>query len=232
MSHGINRQITAYLDERGLKHHQKEQISRIVQDWPEPPEKVLDIGCANGAMLKGLGSLYPKSYKHGIDLSPQLVKEATSRLGPGFSIEVADALEFEPKQKFNVIVASGVLSIFEDFTLPLKRWLSWLAKGGWLYIFGPFNSANVDTRILFRNNQRGSDWEGGLTSYAKTTVGNFLVETGFKLYDFKKFHMPEPLSKHTDPIRNYTLETSEGKLLLLNGANIISEYHFLSIFNG
>ena len=100
--------------------------------------------------------------------------EAASKLGDEYVIEAADALAYKPQKKFDVIVASGVMSIFEDFTDPLDRWLSWLDKGGWLYEVGPFNSADIDTSIVFRNNRLGTDWEGWLSSYAKATVGRFL----------------------------------------------------------
>ena len=232
MKHGINRQIAAYFGERGLKHHQKEQISRIAQDWPNSPSTILDVGCANGVMIQALGDLYPNALKHGIDLSPELVAEAKSKLVCGYQFVVADVITYKPDRKFDVIVASGIMSIFEDFITPLELWLSWLEDGGRLYVFGPFNSADIDTKILFRNNNYGSDWEGGLTSYSKTTVSCYLEKAGKYSYEFQKFSQPESIPKRDNPIRNHTIKMTGGESLLVNGANIISEYFFLSILKG
>ena len=36
-----------------------------------------------------------------------------------------------------------------------------LLKKFYLYIFGTFNSANIDTLVMFRNNYTNSTWEKG-----------------------------------------------------------------------
>ena len=48
--------------------------------------------------------------------------------------------------------------------------LSLLKKNSYLYIFGTFNSANIDTLVKFRNNYTNSTWEKGLNSFSIKTI--------------------------------------------------------------
>ena len=50
-----------------------------------------------------------------------------------------------------------------------------MALEGLLYIFGRFNSRDVDTKILFRNNTGDkAEWEGGLSAFSVHTLSRFL----------------------------------------------------------
>lgn len=227
----FNSQIAAYSAKRSPKEHDLELLEMIKTDVPNFSGVVLDIGCAAGSFIDLMARTYPDATYRGIDISERLIAEASNR-GISADVEflVSDALDFEPIEKFDIIIASGVMSIFDDFSIPLKKWLTWLRPGGNLYIFGRFNSEDIDTIIYFRNNTHESaDWEGGLTSYSTQTVLSFINQLGFE-GSFTKFYLPFEVAKNpSDPIRTFTVTTADGERLILNGANIMAEHYFLKI---
>lgn len=224
-----NTQIAAYLKPRPLKEHEERLISLIKEKLPPDfAGHVLDIGCARGNLIRALASVFPEAHYVGFDVSEELITAARTAC-PAAEFYVADALTFRPPCPFDLVVASGVLSIFEDFARPLDTWLSWLAPRGQLFIFGRFNSRNIDTIIRFRNNYRGADWEGGLTAYSVHTVGRYLSERGWR-HEFVRFYLSMELPESEDPIRTYTVRCQNGLHLIVNGANVVAEHYYLRIW--
>jgi SAM-dependent methyltransferase len=228
-----NRQISAYFQPRPLKQHERQLISMIMADYPEFRGSCLDIGCADGAFLRTLAPAFPGASFVGIDLSEALIiaaREGVANNGLDGLIEfqVADAVGYLPDRKFDLVIASGILGVFEDFAPVLEAWLSWVKPGGRLYVFGRFNSRDVDTIVRYRNNYNSSEWETGLTSYSIHTVGRFLRERGLT-YEFQRFFLDLDLPEQEDPIRTFTVSLADGSRLVLNGANTLAEHFFLTV---
>ena len=183
---------------------------------PDLQGELLDIGCGNGNLIRKISDDIKKFNFTGFDFQKDLIK-------------IANDLNKNEK-KFDIICASGVLSIFQEFENPLKKWLSWLKKDGLLFVCGRFNSRDVDTKILFENNSKEEPkWESGFTSYSINTVSNFIEKLGFKC-TFKKFILPIEIEEDiNNPIRTFTKEFKNGEKIIMNGANIVSEYFFLTI---
>ena len=168
-----NTQIEAYLKEPDkLKHNIKELIDIILEKVDiNSSGKFLDIGCASGSLIRNLSQSLPNYDFTGFDISKDLIDYA-SKLNKNKSSRfiVGDFNSIDFEKKFNLICAAGVLSIFDELD-PLKKWLSWLTDDGVLFVFGRFNSRDIDTKILFRNNTvENADWEGGLSSYSLHTL--------------------------------------------------------------
>jgi len=225
-----NTQIRKYLENQEIKEHEKEMIEFVKSDFRNDEEfSVLDIGCATGNFINLIKENFPKAKGHGFDISKELILLAQNRKLNECDFVTADMLTYAPSQNFDLIIASGVLSIFDDFREPLLKWLDWMKQDGSLYMFGNFNSRNIDTIISFRNNQIGnSNWEGGLTSYSVETLNNFLTEEGYTAI-FKRFNLKIDISEHEDPIRTFTKITQDGERIVMTGANIITELYFLKI---
>ena len=169
------------MENQQIKQHEKEMVEYVKTDFHSDDEfSVLDIGCATGKLISLIKENFPKAKGHGFDISKELILLAQNRNLNECDFFTADMLTYAPSQNFDLIMASGVLSIFDDFREPLLKWLDWMKQDGSLYMFGNFNSRNIDTIISFRNNQIGnSNWEGGLTSYSVETLNNFLTEEGY-----------------------------------------------------
>jgi hypothetical protein len=141
---------------------------------------------------------------------------------------VADAVEYQPDGVFDLVVASGILSIWEDFRVPLSRWCEWLSPLGVLHIFGRFNSDNVDTITRFREGGSLGVWESGFTSYSIGTVGEFLKQQGYSC-SFEPFVLQRDIERSASPIATFTVQLKDGGRLVLNGANIRAEHFFLTV---
>ena len=229
---GLNTQISAYSKDRPPKFHEIELLKLIKKNQIDDYTKVLDIGCASGSFLSLISKEFPKLSYSGFDISEKLISDARDNLSTiDVNLRVSDALSFTPEHKYDLIIASGVLSIFEDLS-PLKLWSSWLAERGNLYIFGRFNTKDIDTIIRFRNHYQGkvenTPWEGGLTAFSLKYVKEYLASIGLKS-KFIRFNFPEKLSISDNPIRTYTVDTIDDQKLIINGANTIAEHYFLVI---
>ena len=227
---GENTQIDVYLKHRAPKEHEKRMLEILREHYPENPGCVIDVGCARGTFLKMLSGEFPNAQLTGIDISKELIDEAKKSM-PNNNTEliVSDALEYSPKKSFDVAIASGILSVFDDLEVPLEKWLSWLNNTGKLFIFGCFNSRNIDTKIQFRNNAIcNKNWEGGLTSYSTKTVGDYLSKRGCT-FQFERFEINFDIPRSDDPITSYTIPTTDGRRMLVTGANNVYELYFLVV---
>lgn len=220
-------QIEGCFQQIELKQHQGAMLSIIQTHYPKFDGKVLDIGCSNGMFLGALSTIYPDAHYTGIDISAELIEIARKRV-PKANLLVEDAMNYQPSKKFDIIIASGILSIFDDFEPVLDKWISWLADMGRLYIFGRFNSQHIDTKIHFRTD---GGWETGLTSYSVYTIANYLAKRGLG-QSFRRFYLGVELPQGKDPIRTYTKRCEDGTTLVLNGANTVAEHYFLTILKG
>ena len=225
-----NKQINAYLEQFDLKHQQLELLELIKDHNPQFNGRFLDIGCANGIFVEAANKLFPEAKFSGFDINQKLIRMASERITENNIIFfVSDIENLNPSEKYDIITASGILSIFDDYKLIIDKWLNWLDEKGRLYIFGRFNTEDIDTKIYFRNNFVGGDWESGLTSYSIQSVSKYLEKKNLK-YQFKRFHLGIDLSKKQDPIRTYTVNCDNGSKMVINGANIIAEHYYLMIF--
>ncbi|MFT5261120.1 MAG: putative TPR repeat methyltransferase [Saprospiraceae bacterium] len=119
------------LDE--LRYCSPHKISALLQQHlPNKQSKVLDVGCGTGLTIKGL---FEAGYTqlHGLDLSEDMVKVATSR---GFyqGLKVADVnqpLDYNNEQ-FDAIISSGTFTHGHAGSEPLIELFRTLKVGGLL----------------------------------------------------------------------------------------------------
>jgi hypothetical protein len=64
--------------------------------------------------------------------------------------------------------------------------------------------------------------------YSVHSIGRFLTAAGYR-FEFIRFRLPIVLAESDDPIRTYTRTTTDGDTLVLNGANVVAEHHFLVV---
>lgn len=228
----VNSQIEAYLNEpEKLKYNIIELIDVITSEVEaDNSGEALDIGCAAGALVRNLSKKLKRFNFTGFDISEDLIGFANKyKENDRSNFLVGDFNSMNFDKKFDLITASGVLSIFQDLS-PLEKWLSWLKQDGVMFVFGRFNSRDIDTQILFRNNKvEPSVWEGGLTSFSIKTVANHLNKMGYES-KFQKFNLPIELEEDlSNPIRTFTKITENGEKIIMDGANIIAEHFFVTV---
>lgn len=222
---GYNVETSAYVQNRPLKHHELQTLQWIERERPGFSGRLLDVGCADGRMLQAIAEQYPRASLAGFDYSQELVEQGRRILPSGVSLEIGDAATYTTEERYDVVLASGLISIFDDPLEILTRMSGWLAPKGLLIVFGRFTTADMDVRVHFRRSGQ-EKWQGGLTAFSLKTVGEHLRSLGLAIA-WERFRLPISMPRSEDPIRTYTVETRDGDKLVLNGANVLAEHYFL-----
>ena len=90
------------------------------------PERVLDIGCGTGETTLFLAREYPVAGVRGVDLSPEMVRRASRRLGldpsARVSFRVADAASLPwPAESFDLVVQVNVPIFAAEVSRVLRK---------------------------------------------------------------------------------------------------------------
>lgn len=224
-----NFQIDTYLEQQELKQHQLDMLGLLDKNVSNVAH-ILDLGCANGLFSCAMKQHYASARVTGVEVSPEMIAEARQNFKNINDAEVIESTieEFEPSVKYDVIVASGVLSLFDEPFEQLSRWMNWLSSTGVLIVFGRFNTHPVDTRVQYRNHFNDNGWESGLTSYSIHSYQQFFADKDCSA-EFIKFELPFDRQPSENPTNTWTVQTSSGERLIINGANTVAEFHHLVI---
>ncbi len=224
-----NKDTDVYFEHESLKEHQKEMLLLMRENISLSNGNFLDLACASGIFANEFKSNWPNFKVKGIDQDAKLIAKAKNdypTLEKSFSSE--NCREICGKEKFDVVHASGILSVFEDFEETLTEWIDLLSPNGKLFLFNRFNSKDVDVLIKHRNNTKNYAWETGLNTFSIETLKRYL--TSKKLFhQVEKFELSIDLPEHQDPIRSFTKTLENKTRMVVNGANIISEHFFVII---
>ncbi len=210
---------------------------------PGPGDRIGDFGCATGELLYFMQSAFPSADYVGFDVVPELLERARRRVSgvdfrPG---SVTDAALLQP-ESLDIAFMMGVHSIFDEIEPWLLNLLSWVRRGGRIYVFGLFNDFPVDVLIKYRNISDQSSWEGALPPaihppwesgwnvFSKKHVTQVLTKMSVQSHDFHRFEMPFDLPPHQgDPVRTWTMQDIHGNRWLTNGLNLLCPFYFLEI---
>jgi len=190
-------------------------IVGIVQDkYNRNPISLVDVGCASGGFIH-----YAKANLNiidcvGIDISEKLTEMAQQKL-PDVEFK-NDSINspIDIRRTFDVCTCLGTLGIFDEIEQPLKNLLDLLKKGGSLFIFGSFNEYPVDviTRYRVVKEEENAQWESGLNITSMVTIERLIkkysMDTEIKWIDVD---MPFHLPKQDNPMRQWTMKTSQKK---------------------
>ncbi|HEY4164823.1 MAG TPA: class I SAM-dependent methyltransferase [Dongiaceae bacterium] len=115
-------------------------LSRISRDV----KSVLDVGCAVGRLLEALDQFGFQSRYLGIDIVPENI-ELARRTYPAQEFLVADAVNFQPKNKFDLVYSAGTLFHIPEFERVINNMLAWSDRYvGFEVKFGPVAEHLID----------------------------------------------------------------------------------------
>lgn len=189
---------------------------------------VLDIGCAKGEFFYFLLEHFSNLNMCGIEYSETLIQiaKAEKQLSK-VEFVIDDAREFDLNQSYDFVFLMGVLSIFDEPETVINQMIKHLSTGGYGYIFGGFNEADIDVLVRYKNNEMGSqDWESGLNSFSKRTIEK-LIEGSVSEFKWVKFDLKQTIIQQKDPVKTFTQDLIDGKRLICNGANMIRDFWLL-----
>ena len=193
----------------------------------------LDVGCATGELIYNLSSEFSHFKFFGIDIFDSLINEA-KKFQPNVEFKKQSILELPESynNSFDLITAIGVLSIFDENTLPLffDNILRATIKNGKIYILAPFNEYGVDIIVKHRKRveRKLGLWETGWNVFSKETIVECLGDKCSK-FRFIPFKISKNLIPKEDPVRTWTIETPNNLFQLTNGLKLLIDHYFIEI---
>ena len=196
--------------------------------------RVLDFGCATGALLGYLHRRFMNLKMTGIDVSEELIKIAREKVPTAeFMVGGVEQFSLLERQKFDVALCFGVLGIFDEDEArgALKHLVRSVRPGGSVFVFSQFNEFDVDVIVRHRLTHpdvKWNEWGRGWNIYSYQTVGNWLNDIDCR-YRFIDFQMPFELPPQDNPVRTWTFELPSGAQQLTNGMKLLVDLKFLEI---
>lgn len=147
------------------------------------PDSILDIGCGTGEVLARLLSKNPQLKASGLDLSTEMLKLAKDKLGNGVELKQGDSekLPWE-KASFNMVICTDSFHHYPNPQRVLAEIYRVLKRGGTLIISeiwlpAPFRQI-TNFCLPYWNT-------GDYHVYSKGEIKQLMIETGFKLDEWK-----------------------------------------------
>jgi SAM-dependent methyltransferase len=196
--------------------------------------KILDVGCATGALIGYLANRFALFSFEGLDISEELIKIAMEKVaGVKFEVGSITNLPGERRGAFDAVLCIGVLSIFDEAEAKdaLCRLIECVRPGGVVYVFCQFNEIDIDVLIRHRRVDPAAKWDGwgtGWNIYSYRTVGEWLKDR-VSAYRFIDFNMPFSLERQDNPVRTWTIDMADGTRRLTNGLKLLVDLRFLEI---
>ena len=214
-----NNQIEAYLnDKRDLKYQEIFVIEELSKYIGNKKLMILDLACGDGLMCNKLSKIFNECLFDASDISEELIKIANSRQSNNnLNYSVQDCRSIA-KTEYDLIIASGILSVFEDWEMILDQWMHLLKNKGSLFLFGGFNPNNIDVKLKFRNNYMNDSWQTGLDIISIETLKKYCKSLDIGLYNIGEFRPPIEIKQAANPIRGYTIKDFDDSNLVVNGA--------------
>lgn len=122
------------------------------------PRRVVDLGCGPGHLTAVLAARWPDAEVVALDSSSAMVAAARSR---GVTAEPADAADWMPGPRDDVVVTNAVLHWVPEHLDLLPRWVAALPGGAWFALQVPGNFG-APSHALVRELAAEPRWAGAV----------------------------------------------------------------------
>ena len=233
MKKNVNKSIESYLkgDYKSFKNYERvkfliNNLSKYIDK--NEKYKLLDLGCSKGEIIYSLKEKFRNIEYTGIDIAKELLEKAKKEnyLKTVRFIE-DDISSFSLNEKFDIVIMSGVLSIFDDYEKFLKNVILHMKKDSLGLIFSAFNKDDIDVIMRFKNNfKKSTQWESGWNLFSLKGIKKFLKKYSNDIkiisFDIKKI-----LKKKENPVSSFTLELRDKSKLIMTGGNIVRDFYLI-----
>jgi len=192
---------------------------------------LLDVGCSNGELLYNLNNFFKKASLTGIDVDGKLLNKA-KKICPKNIVFLKKNISNTNLKigKFDVIILSGVLSIFKNSEKILRNLLSLLKSRGKIFIFDSLNVYSYNLYIkseTFEQNKKRVLYKN---MYSTAFLKKFFKKCGKKT-KFIPFVLKTNIKKDKkNPINGWT-ENLSGKKIVTSGLGLIQRQFWIKVFD-
>ena len=154
----------------------------------KPGMRVLDVGCGTGAISKGIAEkVGPMGHVTGIDHTEHFINSGKETYSTIKNLELihADIFQFEPEEKFDLVVCARVLQWLNNPVEALKRFRELLKPGGQVSVLD-YNHEALQWRpeppeSMLRFYGTFLRWRGdaGMNNHIAEDLPEYFEEAGF-----------------------------------------------------
>ena len=190
--------------------------------------KLLDIGCANGELLFFLHQKFNNIEFHGADVRGDLIKLAKKKCSSDIYFK---KLEYNQKKNFNrkfdIIICSGVISIFDNLDNFFNNIKKNMKKNSILFLFSNFNDYDFDFISAYRDlNSKNINYESGWNIWSIKTIKKYFKKQKIIKHPFNiNFDVKQ---NKKDLLRSWTIKINN-KRYFTNALCLIMKQMWLEI---
>jgi ubiquinone/menaquinone biosynthesis C-methylase UbiE len=175
---------------------------RTLQSFLRPGMKVLDVGCGTGSITKDIAKHV--GFITGIDNTEKFIISGKESYGNIHNMELiaTDLFQFDPKEKFDLIVSARTMQWLSDVPMALLKLKSMLKEGGTLSILD-YNHTKVEwtpepPAVMKKFYAAFLKWrtEAGMNNQVGDDLPQLFQEAGFK--SIQKFNSDEHYTRGED----------------------------------
>ncbi|WP_276850655.1 class I SAM-dependent methyltransferase [Enterocloster lavalensis] len=170
-------------DGRFVRCMYREVIRRAVS---LPGDRVLDLGCGNGNLIRMLGEVKQVSC-WGADLSPQMIREAGKNLGEGVNLAVADAASLPYGDgQFDIVICNASFHHYTEPERAVEEIRRVLRTGGTLILGDPTIPGRLARKLLNQSVHKRDS--GDFKIYGKAEITSLFSTRGFRVHSWKRIN--------------------------------------------
>lgn len=190
--------------------------------------ELLDVGCANGELLFFLHQKFNNIKYSGVDIRRDLIELAKKKCSSDIFFKKFDYNQNQNlNKKFDIIICSGVISIFDSLNNFFKNIKKNMKENSVLFLFGTFNDYDFDIITAYRDlNSRNVNYQSGWNIWSIKTIKKNFKKKKFIKHPFNiKFDVKQ---NKKDLIRSWTIKI-DNKRCFTNGLRLIQNQMWLEI---
>jgi len=160
-------------------------LRRVIRKLMCHNAHILDAGCDTGRDAIYLSAKYPDSQITGIDISPQAIDEAKSRLSKSkltnVTFQTTNLLDIDYSEQFDIIYSIEVLEHISDVGKCLSNFHKALKSGGKIIIHVPC----PDQKRHFNRFKKNVYSDHVHVGFKADELSELLQENGFRILDVR-----------------------------------------------
>ncbi len=190
--------------------------------------KVLDIGCSNGELIYNLEKKFKYLKITGVDIKKKLIEKAKKNVSKKVKFKRLDFnSSIRSIGKYDIIICSGVISIFDDLKIFSKNIKKCSKKNTILFIFESFNEWDYDIIVKYKDINKINKLQSGWNVWSLKTISKIFKNKKIKIY---RFNISKDVKKKKqDLIRSWTIKINK-KRFFTNALLNIQNQMWVKIF--